>query len=141
METSLRNEIKVGIFATVGLILFCVSIIMLGGARSLFTRSYELKIHIPQAQGLGKGSVVTLVGLQIGNIDRITFAEGSSDVEVVVRIDKGVQNRITEGSKATVKTQGALGDKFIYIEPGPMGNPPLQDQALLEMDRTPISST
>lgn len=137
METSVRNEIKVGLFALVGLILFCLSIIMLGGSKSLFTRTYPLKVRLTQVQGLGKGSVVTLTGVQVGNVDEIGFIDQSTDVEVTLMIQSAVQNRITEGSKASVKTQGALGDKFIYIEPGPPTAAPLKSGSLLATDTTP----
>jgi phospholipid/cholesterol/gamma-HCH transport system substrate-binding protein len=137
METSVHHEIKVGLFALAGLILFCLSIILLGGDKWFLTRTYDLKVRLPQVQGLGRGSVVTLTGVQIGNVDKIEFIDGTSEVQVTLNIEAAVQNRITEGSKASVKTQGALGDKYIFIEPGPAGAPPLKPGALLDIDRTP----
>ena len=55
----------------------------------------------------------------------------------MLKVFSSAQDRITEGSKASVKTQGALGDKFIYIEPGPTGALALKDGAVLETDKTP----
>src|SRR5207302_708447 len=40
-------------------------------------------------------------------------------------------------SLASIKTQGALGDKYIYIEPGPLGKEPIKEGAQLPMDKTP----
>lgn len=137
METSLRNEIKVGIFAGAGLLLFCLSVVMLGGTSYFFTKTYELKVRLPQVTGLGRGSVVSLTGVQVGNVEKIGFVAGSSDVEVTLKVFASAQDRITEGSKASVKTQGALGDKFIYIEPGPTTAAALKDGAILENDKTP----
>lgn len=137
METTFRNEIKVGLFALIGLVLFCLSVILLGSSKSFLTRTYPLKVRLAQVQGLGKGSIVTLAGVQVGNIDSIDFIEGSTDVQVTLSVNSSVENRITEGSKATVKTQGALGDKFVYIEPGPPGGTPLKPGSILETDKTP----
>jgi phospholipid/cholesterol/gamma-HCH transport system substrate-binding protein len=137
METSLRHEVKVGIFALAGVILFCLSIIMLGGNKSFFTRTIDLKVRLSQVQGLAKGSVVTLQGVQVGNVDKIDFLDKSTDVQVTLKLQAAVQDRLTEGSKASVKTQGALGDKYIYIEPGPPQNPQLKDGGMLDTDRTP----
>lgn len=137
METSLRTEIKVGIFALIGVVLFCLSIILLGGDKWFLTRTYSLKVRLPQVQGLGRGSVVTLTGVQVGNVDKMAFIENSTDIEVTVNIESSVQNRITEGSKVAIKTQGALGDKYLYIEPGPPNAPPLKPGATLEIDKTP----
>lgn len=137
MEPSLGKDIKVGIFVVIGVVLFCLSIILLGGDKWFFTKSYELKVRLPQAQGLGVGSVVTLTGVQVGNVDAIDFIDKSADVEITISVREDVQSRITEGSKASVKTQGALGDKYIYIEPGPVSAAPLKNGAILETDRTP----
>lgn len=136
METSHGKEIKVGIFALIGVVLFCLSIILLGGNR-VFTSSYPLKVRLAQVQGLGIGSIVSLTGVPIGNIHKIDFIPGSTDVEVTMSVQENVRHRITEGTKATVKTQGALGDKFIYLEPGPSDAKPLADNGLVITDTTP----
>jgi phospholipid/cholesterol/gamma-HCH transport system substrate-binding protein len=44
---------------------------------------------------------------------------------------------VTEGSKASIKTQGALGDKYIFIQPGPIDARPLREGAILDTDRSP----
>ncbi len=137
MQNIMSKEVKVGIFAATGVVLFCLSVVLLGGDKFFFTSSYYLKIRVPQAQGLGKGSVVTLTGVPIGNVRSVSFSEGSSEVELTVSIERKLQSRITEGSLASIKTQGALGDKYIYIQPGPANAKPLADGALLETDRTP----
>jgi phospholipid/cholesterol/gamma-HCH transport system substrate-binding protein len=137
METTMNHQIKVGIFTVVGLVLFCLSVILLGGDKFFLTRKIDLKVRMPQVQGLGKGSVVSLTGVPVGNVESIDFVEKSTDVEITISVQKSVQSRITEGSLASVKTQGALGDKYIYIEPGPIDAPPLRDGAILETDKTP----
>lgn len=137
MESSLRHEIKVGIFTAVGLVLFFLSVILLGGDKFFLKKTYELKVRLAQVQGLGRGSVVSVVGVPVGNVSEITFVPGSTDVQVHMNIEYAMRERITEGSKASVKTQGALGDKYIYIEPGPPDAPALKDGAILETDRTP----
>ncbi len=137
MESTKRSEIKVGLFALTGVILFCVSIILLGGDKWILKRTYALKVMLPQVQGLAKGSVVSLSGVPIGNVTELDFKADSNEVEVTVKIDQGAQARITKGSMATIKTQGALGDKYIFIQPGPFGAPALQEGEMLETDRSP----
>ncbi len=137
METSMSKEIKVGIFTAVGIVLFCLSIVLLGGDKFFFSNSYKLKVRLPQTQGLGIGSVVSLSGVSVGNVATIDFVDKSSDVEVTINVQRSVQKRITEGSKASVKTQGALGDKYIYIQSGPLDGKALADGAILDTDRSP----
>lgn len=137
MLTTLSHEIKVGIFTCIGIVLFCLSVILLGGDKYVFSHSYDLKIHMPQVQGLGRGSVVSLSGVPIGNIDRIDFVKDSMDVEVTISVERSVEPKITEGSIASVKTQGALGDKYIYITPGAVDAKPLPPGSILPVDKTP----
>ncbi len=133
----LTHELKVGLFVLVGVILFCLSIILLGGDRLFLTKTYKLRVRLPQVQGLNKGSVVSLSGVPVGNVERIRFIEGSTEVELQISVEQAVQNRITEGSLATVKTQGALGDKYVYVTPGPLDGKPLVNDAILETDKSP----
>jgi phospholipid/cholesterol/gamma-HCH transport system substrate-binding protein len=137
METTMTHQIKVGIFAAIGLVLFCLSVILLGGDKFFFSRTYTLKIHTNQVQGLGKGSVVSVSGVPVGNIEQINFIPNSPEVEINLTLQKSVENRITEGSLASVKTQGAPGDKYIYIEPGPPSAKPLAENAVVPVDKTP----
>jgi phospholipid/cholesterol/gamma-HCH transport system substrate-binding protein len=132
METSLSKEIKVGIFAGLGVLAFLISIILLGGDKLFLRSTYRLRVDLTDVQGLARGSVVTLEGVPAGNIHALRFMPGSKMIEVTMDLDTSYRNRITEGSKASVKTQGALGDKYIYIEAGPLDGPVLANNALLE---------
>lgn len=137
MESSLKHQLKVGLFTFVGVVMFCVSVILLGGDKFFLKKRYELLVQLPQVQGLGRGSVVSLTGVPVGNITDIDFIEKSHDVRVHLSIDQSVQSKITEGSKVSVKTQGALGDKYVYIEPGPIEAAPLKAGAMIETDKSP----
>ncbi len=132
METSISKEIKVGIFAGLGLLAFLVSIILLGGDKLFLRTTYNLRVNLPDVQGLARGSVVSLEGVPAGNVHSLRFIPGSKQIEITMDIDTTYRRRITEGSKAGVKTQGALGDKYIYIEAGPIDGQALADNSLLE---------
>src|SRR5690606_18130109 len=64
------------------------------------------------------------------------FAGDSGLLEVVLEIDESFKARITEGSQASIKTQGALGDKYIFITPAEAQNPPLPDGGFLKSGDT-----
>lgn len=132
MEVTLSKEIKVGLFAALGLIAFLSSIILLGGDRVLFKSTYRLRVMFEDVQGLSRGSVVTLEGVPVGNIRSMQFIPNSKKIEVVMDVDTEFKPRITAGSAASVKTQGALGDKYIYIQSGPLDAQPLAENALME---------
>ncbi|MEK6627527.1 MAG: MlaD family protein [Bdellovibrionota bacterium] len=112
------TQIKVGFFLLVGLIVLLTSIFMLGSNKSLFQEVVEFRSYFDSVQGLNKGGVVSLAGVKIGNIDRVSFDEAKNLVEVVSIVDSIYKTKIKKDSRVEIRTQGALGDKFLYITPG-----------------------
>lgn len=125
------REYKVGVFVTIGLFLLMATIVILGGTKNLFGKHYTLTLNLPSVEGLGPGSVVQVAGLKVGNVDSVTFSEKDSQLKVTMKIETEYQSRITEGSTGSLRTQGALGDKFVFIEPGPPTARPLKDGEVL----------
>lgn len=136
MERSLKLEMKVGIFIALGLVILLGSIIILGGDQSLFKSTYQLVTHLEEVQGLGPGSVVSVAGLPVGNVRRVEFGGTDRLLQVSMEIDERYQNRITQNSIAEVRTQGALGDKYIYIHPGEPGGRVLEEGDTLAADNS-----
>ncbi len=136
METSIKNNIKVGIFVAAGLLVILFSIFILGADKSLFTSYVRLHAHFKNVQGLASGSIVSLAGVTVGNIEDIRFLSEENVLDVVMKIEKNHLRRIREGSEVEIKTQGALGDKFIYILPGDYKNPELKSG-----DKIPVAQS
>lgn len=136
MESSIKTQMKVGLFVGIGLLILAGSIIVLGGDQSFFKSTYSLNTRLKDVQGLGPGSVVSLAGLPIGNVRNIDFAGQEDMIQVSMDIDENYQNRITENSVAEVRTQGALGDKYIYVLPGEKGGKVLNDGDTLLSDNS-----
>lgn len=136
MESSYKTQLKVGVFVALGLLVLAGSILLLGGDQSFFKSTYRLKTHLADVQGLGPGSVVSLSGLPIGNVHDISFAGENDMVQVSMNVDENFQHRITTNSIASIKTQGALGDKYIYILPGEKGGKVLKDGDMLASDNS-----
>ena len=132
MESREKTDIKVGVFVAFGLAALLISILLLGGNRYLFSNFVVYKTQMKQVQGLSSGSVVALAGMPVGNVSAIYFDSESDLLDLDLKIDDSYIFRITEGSKVSVRTQGALGDKYIYITPGPISNTPLEIGSYLE---------
>ncbi|MGE0631709.1 MAG: MlaD family protein [Pseudobdellovibrionaceae bacterium] len=131
METTTTNQVKVGVFILLGLSALIVSIFIFGGNQSVFTSQVRMRAHFDQVQGLSKGSVISLAGITIGNIEEITFAEDAKKLEIRFKFDAAFHGRIREGSTIDIRTQGALGDKYLYIEPGPAEKPQLSENSVI----------
>lgn len=131
MESNSKNDFKVGIFTFIGLFLLGLSIFLIGGDRFLFRSQYQLKSHFEDIQGLDKGSEVSLSGIVVGNITKIEFSDDNNKIIVHMDIDREYLNRITQGSVVSIKTKGALGDKYLYVKPGPIGEQPIAENGFI----------
>jgi phospholipid/cholesterol/gamma-HCH transport system substrate-binding protein len=133
MEPTRSLEIKVGIFVAAAVALTTAFILALGGDKGLFHRTYILKMQAEESGGLSAGSVVQVAGIQCGNVIAVAFEGPGSTVTINMKIDRKFQERITVGSTAAILTQGALGDKYIMIKPGPAGES-VKDGGLLSAE-------
>lgn len=130
------TELKVGIGVGLGLLLLVITILLLGGDKSFLSSTYMLKVPFDKVDGLAPGSLVRLSGFEIGNISDIGFSEKDSKLLVSIKILKEYQNRITTNSTAGLRTQGALGDKYVYISPGAPGGTPLKNGDFVQVEQS-----
>ena len=112
------TQIKVGVFLASGIAVLLTTIFTLGSNKSLFQEVIKVRSYFDSVQGLNKGAVVSLAGVKVGNIDKISFDENRNLVEIVAIIDAEYKKKIKKDSRVEIRTQGALGDKFLYITPG-----------------------
>lgn len=113
-----KNNFLSGVFIVVGIVVTFASVIIFGGDRSMFSRYYQLHVHFKQIQGLNIGSIVSLSGINVGNVSKIEFSQEKRKIKVTLNIESQFQPMIREDSLVSIKTQGALGDKYVYINPG-----------------------
>src|SRR2546430_14671322 len=114
-----RFELKVGIFVFIGIVMLGVIIVLLGSKQDLFAREYPLWAEFTEVGGLKPGAPVRLAGVDVGVVDAIEFPKpGEKNLRVKMMIRTSVRSRIQTDSKASVSTQGVLGDKFISISLG-----------------------
>ncbi|MFN9068666.1 MAG: MlaD family protein [Bdellovibrionales bacterium] len=132
MSDNNAQLIKSGLFLLIGTFVLLVTIILLGGDKKLFSKQAVLHVEFPQVQGLNMGAVVSLAGLPIGNVSKLTYNTQSGMIDVEMKIRQKAFEDLTEGTQADIRTQGALGDKFIYIIPGPSNSAKLKNNAHIE---------
>ena len=133
MESNTSTQLKVGIFLSLGIVFILGSIFFIGADKSFFKSYARLHSHFEQVQGLAEGSVVSLSGITVGNVEKITFLPEQNFLDVTLRVDEKYLERIREGSQVEIRTQGALGDKFVFIIPGDPRNPAVKDGTVLEV--------
>ncbi|MGV3516217.1 MlaD family protein [Luteitalea sp.] len=128
------SQLKIGILAVAAFALATMLIFAVGGDAGLFSGRYHLKTRFPNAGGLQSGSVVRLAGVNVGAVDDV-YLDGAV-VEVVMRINPDVANRITERSVAQVGSVSLLGEGAVDITASTAGTP-LEDWAYIRAIKTP----
>lgn len=131
MEETKIKELRVGFFIFLAIIIFMAVIFALSSEVNYFTGSYILKATFANTQGLAGNAQIRLSGVKVGRVKDIVFPDDANKkhVEVFLRINKNVQNRIREDSTASLQTIGLLGDKYIEIAIGSQDKPILKDGA------------
>lgn len=115
------TKIKVGVFLALGLFVLVISVFMLGANKSIFQDSYRVSTYFDSVQGLNNGAIVSLAGVKVGNIESIDYDDATNLVRVIFLLDSKYARKIKTDSTVEIRTQGALGDKFLYIMPGTTG--------------------
>ena len=123
-------QLRVGLLTLVGLFLIMVGILYVTGA-GILAPKYQLRTYLPEVEGLTLGAPVRLDGVEVGNVDGIRIAapspggkpDTSRNIEVIMRVDRHFQNNITTESRATLVTEGFLGNRYVDITRGFAGTP------------------
>jgi len=123
------SNLKVGLTVFIGLGILFVFLFIVGSENNLLTSKYELKIFVPNVQGLNGGAMVSLGGIKIGSVKDREFGQkdGVNGVDVTLDILTQYSSQITKESTAQVKTVGLLGDQFVDITIGQKGEEPLKE--------------
>ena len=137
LERSRSLEFKVGVFISVGTLVLLIFLMLMGGDKVFFARSTDLHVIVDETLGLAKGAAVQVAGLPCGNVKDITFDQPTGRIQILLRIPEKCMDRVTKGSLAAIQTQGALGDKYIAIKPGPLNAPRLKNGDDVEANTEP----
>jgi phospholipid/cholesterol/gamma-HCH transport system substrate-binding protein len=125
------RQVRVAGLIIVALLLLVYAIYRVGAVLDVFARRYEITMLVPSGLGLREGAPVTLAGQRIGQVRRIGFIPvqqkiGENNLEIVIAVAQQVQDQIRTDSRAYLRTQGLLGDRFVDISPGTATAAPLQ---------------
>jgi phospholipid/cholesterol/gamma-HCH transport system substrate-binding protein len=124
------RQVRVVILIVVGLLLLTWAIWRVGKIFDVFTDRYTIVTLVPNVAGLREGALVTLAGQRVGKIDEIEFIplrekRGGNHLLVRLEVGESAKEQIRTDSRANVRAQGVLGDKFIDISPGSLRGTPL----------------
>lgn len=108
--------LRVGIFTTVCLLFTFALIAVFGQLR--FEDRTGYRAIFTNISGLKSGNFVRIAGVEVGKVGDLSLHRDGT-VTVDFKVDKGV--RLSEGTKAVVRYENLIGDRYLALEesPGP----------------------
>ncbi|HTA28671.1 MAG TPA: MlaD family protein [Bacteroidia bacterium] len=131
MQKKTGNKIRLGVFVTITVLLFIVGIYFIGEKQQLFNRTFRVSTIFKDINGLQVGNNVRYTGVDIGIVDGIVQASDST-VRVTMEIDESTRKFIKKNVKATISSDGLMGNKIISIIPGTPGKPEISNNDVIE---------
>ncbi|HCB47914.1 MAG TPA: MCE family protein, partial [Algoriphagus sp.] len=126
-----KRSVIVGIFVFLGIAILVAGVLTLGGQQKKFVKAIHLKAVFDDIGGLQTGNNIWFSGVKIGTVRKINFY-GDSQVEIEMNVEKSVAEFIRKDSKATISSDGLIGNKIIVIYGGTTLAPPVEDGDRLE---------
>lgn len=117
MKTGTGSKVKLGVFIFIGIVLFFAGIYNVGKSKNMFDTTFRITGIFNNVGGLQVGNNVRFSGINVGTVDAITIISDTS-VQVDVIIEAALQKFIKKDSKATIGSEGLMGNKVINITPG-----------------------
>lgn len=128
-----RSELWVGIFVVIGILLLAFMTLKIERFEIGKKAGYLLNIYFDTVAGLDRDAPVRVAGVHVGNVERVGLDQGKA--KVTFRIPHHVI--LYKDSKAYLKSEGFLGEKYIEIVPGTPSSGKVEEGGLIEQGASP----
>ncbi|NTW94888.1 MAG: MCE family protein [Chlorobiaceae bacterium] len=114
------SDLRTGIFFLLGLGFAAYLGLVVGKNSSLFTGVTTIKVLSRDVQGLAENNFVSVSGKKIGTVSKLDFVTNNDSLYVVaeLRLRNEFAVLVTKDAKATIRSLGVLGDKYVDIITG-----------------------
>ncbi len=131
MAKNTKNMIQLGVFVTIGTILFVVGIYYLGNSKNLFGNTITIYSDFRNVNGLQPGNNVRFSGINVGSIEEISIINDTT-LRVNMIIQEDVKGFIKKNAIASIGTDGLVGSALVNINPRKSDMPPVEDQDIIQ---------
>jgi phospholipid/cholesterol/gamma-HCH transport system substrate-binding protein len=133
---ALSREIKVGAFVAAGLLVAGLVVFLIGDERRAFTKKDRYYAVFSDVQGLTRGSPVRMGGVDVGQVQSVSYGEDARDSRLRVAMDivRSEARRIRADSVATIGNKGLLGDKMVVIKVGSPDQPGISPNGTIQSE-------
>lgn len=130
---------KLGLFIFLGSTLLVVLIFLLGNKDQLFTSTITVKTYFQNTGGLRNGASVRFGGIDVGAVKDVKIVnDGSGRIEVSMRIKDEIKSFLKKDSRASIETEGLVGNKVVVISMGSDNSEGISDGGVI-LSTEPLS--
>jgi phospholipid/cholesterol/gamma-HCH transport system substrate-binding protein len=126
-----NSNLGLGLFVLIGVILFIAGIYYVGQRHQVFRKTFKLSTIFRYVNGLQPGNNVRLSGIDVGVVDDIIQTTDST-VKVDMQIDERSRKFIKKDAKASIGSDGLIGNKIILITPDLKGDVGIRNNDFIE---------
>lgn len=130
MKKNTKNKIKLGIFISLGIVIFILGIYFVGERQQLFRGTFRISGVFKDVAGLQVGSNVRFSGINVGTVNNITIVSDTS-VRVEILIDESIRKFIKKDALASIGSEGLMGNKILIINPGTGGKMDIENNDIV----------
>jgi len=135
MDTNRVVDLSVGFLVIIGILCLGYVSISFGNVNLLGTGQYEVEAVFSTVAGLSENTEVEMRGIRVGTVRGIRFKDYKPTV--TLSIDQDVT--LPQGTIASIRTEGLLGEKYISLSPGGMpGDIPKDGSGTITQTNDPI---
>jgi len=131
MKKDTSNKMRLGIFISVGIVIFTAAIYFIGERQQLFRSTFRLSGVFKDVAGLQIGNNVRLSGINVGTVDNITIISDTT-VKVEILIDEKARKFIKKDAIASIGSEGLMGNKALVISPGTGDKKRIEDNDVMK---------
>ena len=129
------SAIRLGAFIFLGIVLLVVAIFLVGQKNALFSSTFNVKAYFKDVQGLRSGATVRLSGIDVGNVKSVLIVNDTTGrVEVSMNLQTDIQRFIRTDTKATIETEGLVGNKVVVLKIGSSAAEPVSDGGYIQSE-------
>lgn len=112
-------ELAVGCFLVLGVVAFIILALKVSGLTTLSKGAgYQVSAEFTNIGGLKVRAPVTIAGVRVGEVSKISLQPGSFNAKVILSLDSSQREIPYYDTSARILTEGLLGSNYISITPG-----------------------
>ncbi|MCB0572421.1 MAG: MCE family protein [Phaeodactylibacter sp.] len=130
MANRTRNTIQLGLFVTIGVALFILSVYFIGSHKQMFRPALRVSAVFHNIGGLQPGNIVRYSGINAGTVENIEILNDSM-VKVNMKLGLELKPFIKKDAIASIGSDGLVGSMLVNISPGKGGEKPVEEGDVL----------